>query len=164
MSWTDERKERVRRMWDEGGSASEIAAVLGGGTTRNAVIGVVHRMGLPGRRALRPRGEVKPPEKPKRVPTPSISPVSGQSPVRPDVPQELVDAFSTPAITVPEPSRGRVTLVQLTATTCRWPIGDPAKPDFRFCGEVAPVEKPYCCEHAQRAVSRVVAGEGRART
>jgi GcrA cell cycle regulator len=38
----------------------------------------------------------------------------------------------------------------LTATSCRWPHGDPQHPDFRFCG--SPVTaSPYCEEH--RAVA-----------
>lgn len=49
MSWTDERVELLSRLWLEGRSASQIATVLGGGLTRNAVIGKVHRLGLAGR-------------------------------------------------------------------------------------------------------------------
>ena len=48
MSWTDERIERLRALWSEGKSASEIARILGG-VTRNAVIGKVHRLNLTGR-------------------------------------------------------------------------------------------------------------------
>ena len=49
MSWTDDRVEALSRLWLEGRSASQIAAALGGGLTRNAVIGKVHRLGLAGR-------------------------------------------------------------------------------------------------------------------
>ena len=49
MSWTDERVDLLSRLWLEGRSASQIAAALGGGLTRNAVIGKVHRLGLAGR-------------------------------------------------------------------------------------------------------------------
>src|ERR1700691_4762226 len=48
MSWTDERVELLKKLWSDGLSASQIAAELGG-ITRNAVIGKVHRLGLPGR-------------------------------------------------------------------------------------------------------------------
>lgn len=47
--WTDERVELLGKLWGEGLSASQIAGVLGGGVTRNAVIGKVHRLGLSGR-------------------------------------------------------------------------------------------------------------------
>ena len=48
MSWTDERVETLKKMWNEGQSASRIAKELGG-VTRNAVIGKVHRLGLSNR-------------------------------------------------------------------------------------------------------------------
>ena len=44
--WTDQRVEQVRTMWAAGQSASQIAKALGGGLTRNAVIGKVHRLGM----------------------------------------------------------------------------------------------------------------------
>ena len=41
MSWTDERVELLRKLWQDGLSASQIAGELGNGITRNAVIGKV---------------------------------------------------------------------------------------------------------------------------
>ena len=49
MSWTDERVELLRKLWQDGLSASQIASELGNGITRNAVIGKVHRLGMSGR-------------------------------------------------------------------------------------------------------------------
>jgi hypothetical protein len=46
--WTDDRVEQLKKLWDAGLSASQIAAELGN-ITRNAVIGKVHRLGLSGR-------------------------------------------------------------------------------------------------------------------
>lgn len=48
MSWTDERIETLRKMWDNGLTATQIAEELGG-VSRNAVIGKAHRLGLPSR-------------------------------------------------------------------------------------------------------------------
>ena len=48
MTWTDERIERLKTMWDEGATASQIADELGG-VSRNAVIGKAHRLGLQAR-------------------------------------------------------------------------------------------------------------------
>ena len=45
MSWTDERIERLKKMWTDGATASQIADELGG-VSRNAVIGKAHRLGL----------------------------------------------------------------------------------------------------------------------
>ena len=45
MSWTEDRIERLKKMWHEGATASQIADELGG-VSRNAVIGKAHRLGL----------------------------------------------------------------------------------------------------------------------
>ncbi len=48
MSWTDERIDRLKTMWENGLTASQIADELGG-VSRNAVIGKAHRLGLKSR-------------------------------------------------------------------------------------------------------------------
>src|SRR5579863_2413416 len=48
MSWTDERIEKLTKMWESGATASQIAEDLGG-VSRNAVIGKAHRLGLKAR-------------------------------------------------------------------------------------------------------------------
>ena len=63
MPWTDDRVEQLKRMWSEGLTASQIAARIGQGVTRNAVIGKVHRLGLSGRVAKVRAPRPKPPRK-----------------------------------------------------------------------------------------------------
>jgi GcrA cell cycle regulator len=48
MSWTDERIDRLKELWSNGMTASQIADELGG-VSRNAVIGKAHRLGLQSR-------------------------------------------------------------------------------------------------------------------
>ncbi|MBX3561506.1 MAG: GcrA cell cycle regulator [Sphingomonas sp.] len=48
MSWTDERIDRLKELWSQGVTASQIADELGG-VSRNAVIGKAHRLGLQSR-------------------------------------------------------------------------------------------------------------------
>lgn len=48
MSWTDERIALLKKMWESGATASQIAEELGG-ASRNAVIGKAHRLGLKSR-------------------------------------------------------------------------------------------------------------------
>jgi GcrA cell cycle regulator len=48
MSWTDERIDRLKSLWLQGMTASQIAEELGG-VSRNAVIGKAHRLGLQSR-------------------------------------------------------------------------------------------------------------------
>ena len=48
MAWTDERIATLKKMWEGGSTASQIAEQLGG-VSRNAVIGKAHRLGLKAR-------------------------------------------------------------------------------------------------------------------
>ena len=64
MSWTEERIERLKSMWAEGATASQIADELGG-VSRNAVIGKAHRLGLEARPSPVKPGEEK--EAPKKT-------------------------------------------------------------------------------------------------
>ncbi|GAA4219375.1 hypothetical protein GCM10022253_21390 [Sphingomonas endophytica] len=48
MSWTEERIDTLKTMWEGGQTASQIAEALGG-VSRNAVIGKAHRLGLQSR-------------------------------------------------------------------------------------------------------------------
>lgn len=68
MSWTDERVELLRKLWNQGLSASQIATELANGITRNAVIGKVHRLGLSGR-AKAPSSQAARPRKITRAPS-----------------------------------------------------------------------------------------------
>ena len=61
MSWTDERIDRLRALWEEGMTASQIAEALGG-ISRNAVIGKAHRLGLQARPSPVKPNEPAPPE------------------------------------------------------------------------------------------------------
>jgi GcrA cell cycle regulator len=41
----------------------------------------------------------------------------------------------------------KISLMELTERTCKWPIGDPATDDFYFCGLPVQQGKPYCEAH-----------------
>ena len=60
MSWTEDRVAVLRQLWGNGKSASEIAEILGGVWTRNAVIGKAHRLGLSGRPSPIRKGSTQP--------------------------------------------------------------------------------------------------------
>ena len=68
MSWTDERIATLKKMWEGGSTASQIADELGG-VSRNAVIGKAHRLGLKSRPS-----PVKAAEKKKAAPKPKPAP------------------------------------------------------------------------------------------
>jgi GcrA cell cycle regulator len=96
MSWTDERIEKLRKMWEGGATASQIADDLGG-VSRNAVIGKAHRLGLKARPS-----PVKPNEKPARPA--AAAPVPAASPVRADDAGESEDVVAKPARPEPAPA------------------------------------------------------------
>lgn len=156
MSWTDERVELLRKLWMDGLSASQIAAELANGITRNAVIGKVHRLGLSGRvkcatpsSAPRPRPAAPRPQRPP-APRPAATMSRGGAALA-----LQPEAFAAPAPRPVEdiviPMSERVTIMELREGMCRWPLGDPATPDFRYCGGRSDIGAPYCMHHARMA-------------
>ncbi|WP_324075181.1 MAG: GcrA family cell cycle regulator [Erythrobacter sp.] len=73
MSWTDERIATLRKMWEGGATASEIATELGG-VSRNAVIGKAHRLGLKARPSPVKANEKKKAAAPKKPAAPAPKP------------------------------------------------------------------------------------------
>lgn len=184
MSWTDERVELLKKMWNEGQSASQIAKELGG-VTRNAVIGKVHRLGLSNRtqgEVEAPIAETAAPAEPEPVmaeparpePAKATAPVedvtepdeadddeeeedapiaarrqivpAGQ-PLPPQPSANEISAEALETVREVEKSSKRLTLMELTERTCKWPIGDPASENFWFCGLPVQSGKPYCEAH-----------------
>ncbi|MEM6676324.1 MAG: GcrA family cell cycle regulator [Pseudomonadota bacterium] len=175
MSWTDERVEKLKELWAEGMSASKIAKELGG-VTRNAVIGKVHRLGLSNRNgaavgaagaeeAAAPAPDVQAAEVEAEVspaveaeiepaaPEPAPLPVRREPVIRdasqprpPGLPTPEEESARATLIEIEKMAR-RLTLLELTERTCKWPIGDPTDDNFHFCGLPALPGKPYCEHH-----------------
>lgn len=167
MNWTDERVEKLKKLWSEGLSASQIAAQLGG-VSRNAVIGKVHRLNLPGRAKAGGTPSAARPKRPAvAAPRPSnfaARPVPTRAVTRPAgnaIAKEDIDAdFDAQIEQLPVPANGnnvvvpmsrKLELTQLTERTCKWPIGDPLNDDFHFCGNESPDNSPYCTYHQRLA-------------
>ncbi len=160
IMWTDERVELLKKLWGEGLSASQVAKQLGG-VTRNAVIGKVHRLGLSGR-ATPSRPARARPQTPRTLvrgrPDPLTTETASEKRVR-DASAETADADEERGL---EPAE-RTTVLTLTEHTCKWPIGDPGRPGFHFCGRGADQNAPYCVEHARLAYQPVQARRNRER-
>ena len=151
--WTEDRVGALTKLWLEGQSASQIAKALGGGVTRNAVIGKVHRLGLSGRAA---------PSQPARTAAtfrtarPRPAAPAATAAAQPAAPRrlEVVQPKAVqPAAPAPAPIPdlpGTATVMTLGAHMCKWPIGDPSSREFSFCGRRAS-EGVYCVEHARVA-------------
>ncbi len=172
MSWTDERVEILKRMWGEGQSASVIAKELGG-VTRNAVIGKVHRLGLSNRAGTTSAKAAPKKEAAKAEPKPKAAPAEPAKPVmetksaeppratppavrkiipagQPLPPQPSANEISPEAlarVNEVEKTAKKISLMELTEKTCKWPVGDPATEDFWFCGLGVQAGKPYCEAH-----------------
>src|SRR5688500_8392852 len=96
MSWTDERIDRLKELWSQGMTASQIADELGG-VSRNAVIGKAHRLGLQSRPSpVKPNegpGEIQPaPFQPDSETFPAAEPARAEA-----EPEDEPEARAEPA-------------------------------------------------------------------
>lgn len=57
------------------------------------------------------------------------------------------DRLAVVAVPAQKPRRRLVTTLTLSSSTCKWPIGDPAKSDFHYCGLPPQSGRPYCETH-----------------
>ena len=129
MSWTHERIEVLKNLWNEGLTASRIASELGD-VTRNAVIGKAHRLGLSGRIQSRNKSS-----------TISIVRKKKNSSYNKKI-IEVTTAVSEPM--------NPTAFLKIKDGLCRWPLGEPADSNFKFCGRNCG-ENVYCKEHKQMA-------------
>lgn len=159
MAWTEQQIQTLKKMWGNGYSASEIAKCLGGGLTRNAVIGKAHRMKLSAGAAARTK--VKPPTKSSGVVMSPIKKISKRRNLMRTLPpvqstttqRKSMDPILRP-IEVTKRTEG-IPVTKAGERHCRWPIGDPRSPDFRFCGCDIHEGLPYCTQHARVAYQTV---------
>ncbi|WP_343612930.1 GcrA family cell cycle regulator [Novosphingobium sp.] len=106
MSWTDERIDKLTRMWEGGSTASQIAEELGG-VSRNAVIGKAHRLGLKARpspvKANERSDDTPATPPPPRAPRPvEAAPAAAPVPAPPPPPRAAAPA-PRPAPAAPPP-------------------------------------------------------------
>ena len=165
MTWTDQKIQMLKEMWGHGYSASEIAKRLGG-LTRNAVIGKAHRLKLSAGAASVKRAPVA-----DAYGVPSAEVVSSMKSTRKRVMLRPLPVVPTAGATIAKaPEREQVTIPDMAALNkrtegiavtkagdrhCRWPVGDPRSPDFRFCGCNTYEGLPYCIDHARVAYQNV---------
>ncbi len=96
---------------------------------------------IPMRKAIIPAGQPLPPQ-------PSANEIS---------PEALASVREV------EKRAKKLTLMELTERTCKWPIGDPATEDFWFCGLPSVAGKPYCEAHVGVAFQPMSARRDRRR-
>jgi GcrA cell cycle regulator len=145
VAWTDDRVATLTRLHEAGLSCSQIAAELGD-CTRNAVIGKLHRLGLP--QVNKPgnsyhfKEKKDRPAQRERKPRLRIIAAHSKSQF-----QRVVETVES------EPIKLRcaavvplnISLEQLHKGTCHYPYGD--APPFAYCGHAALDDRPYCDLH-----------------
>ncbi len=126
IDWTPDRVKTLMALWAEGVSTLEIGRRLG--VTKNAVVGKVHRLGLP-----------------KRQSPISSAPRAPRAAKPTEPPKPKVEEAPLPD------TADMVKMEELTSGMCNWPEGEPGTDDFRFCGQQVLEGKPYCAAHCARA-------------
>jgi GcrA cell cycle regulator len=163
MTWTEQKIQMLKDMWGHGYSASEIAKRLGG-LTRNAVIGKAHRLKLSSRPSpIKPEGaNAALAELPTGGGLQAMKSARKRVMLRPlpvvPVPTMVTKTQSKDAFQSLDNLSRRTEGIAVTKAGerhCRWPVGDPRSPDFRFCGCAAYEGLPYCIDHARVAYQNV---------
>ena len=163
--WTPERVALLRKLHEAGLTASQIAAALGDGVTRGAVIGKASRLGLASniralqlaeQRRQRARDAVREAAAAREAEAEAAAAAAAAA-------HDAEARRASPAIALPISKR--VTILDLRDSMCRWPIGDPVvdPATFRFCGARRaetvlayrgarkPTPTSYCAAHHQLA-------------
>jgi GcrA cell cycle regulator len=143
MSWTPERIEQLKKLWDRGESCTVIGLQMG--ASRNSVISKVSRLKLQPRKTAVRR---EPPPR-RRVPNSggyrTLAPKPKPEPFGPIV-QIPANVWHPITDTTPK------SLAALNDGDCRWPISDtPTGDTTGFCGCKAHAGLPYCASHAAKA-------------
>lgn len=156
--WTEDRIRVLTAMWTNGHSASQIMAALGGGLTRSAVIGKVHRLNLPKRakdvshttKAQRTDARMKrepgTPHANRGQPKANAIIAAAERRRAPTPSPEAFDMEDGEPVDVTR----LVGVMDLERTSCRWPMGSATGSAQLFCGKHAAAGS-YCPEHTKRA-------------
>lgn len=186
VGWTAERVLEMRGLWREGWSAGQIADRMGGGLTRNAVLGKIHRMGYQtdkrgkgnnpiaqatiAKRNAGRRVVVEKLFRQQRRPFPDtpatelLAPRKAK-PAKPvEAPPIAVDDIGGPIEPLPEwaaPADGGVEIGRLEPYHCRFPLWDHSKKIGKFCGRRRVEPLSYCAGHARLAYRPAVGHERR---
>ena len=134
MTWTNDKIDKLKQLWGNGNTASEIAQIIGD-VTRNAVIGKANRLNLSSKVIKNfnnksksklfdnNQNEEERKNKTKKIKFKSLIIEKDFEPENPKSLEELSD------------------------DTCKWPVGHPNESDFYFCGRNSLEKFSYCKLH-----------------
>ncbi|MBR9650983.1 GcrA family cell cycle regulator [Thalassovita aquimarina] len=110
--------------------------------------------------AAKPKAEAKPKAKPAAEPAaapaaaarPAVMParkaiIPAGQPLPPQPSANEISPEALAKVSEVEKKAKKLSLLELTERTCKWPVGDPATEDFWFCGLPVQAGKPYCEAH-----------------
>lgn len=161
FEWTQDAIDKILQMYKHGDSASQIAAALGQGLTRNAIIGKLNRLRDKGLRPELALGVISF----KKAQGQKINRANATKMATPYFAKAALFQFPKPepkpkllqeVIVVKEPTgEYAATLADLRPRGCKWIVEDFAlgQADQAFmCGELRSGEHSYC-EHHRRMAS-----------
>ena len=133
MSWNEEKISKLKELWGNGKTASQIAGIIGG-LSRNAVIGKAHRLNLSS----------------KIKKTSSTSSQRFQNSTEENDSKQRQgkkSKFKSLLIEKDFEPENPKKLEELDESSCKWPIGHPEEKSFYFCGRSSLKDFSYCKLH-----------------
>ena len=133
MSWTDDKIDKLKKLWGQGNTASQIAEIIGG-VSRNAVIGKAHRLNLSAKIKTRTAASNK--DFDSTMEGKEIKSNRGRK-----------SKFKSLIIEKDFEPENPKQLEELDENSCKWPIGHPDEKSFYFCGRSSLKDFSYCKLH-----------------
>jgi len=148
FDWTSDAVERLKALWADGLSASQISREIG--ASRNGVIGKVHRLGLSGRHQANV-GQAKP-RPVQRLTLRADAGMLRRIASKPRAENDPHKFEAEVAVELPpDQSPDAVAFLDRKRAQCCWPLGFPAA-DMLVCGSPRDGEHSYCPRHHRLSV------------
>ena len=87
------------------------------------------------------------PQRPAATPSNRKAIIPAGQPLPPQPSANEISPEALAKVNEVEKKAKKLTLMELTERTCKWPVGDPATDHFWFCGLPVQPGKPYCEAH-----------------